>query len=590
MVSIVAICLPAVILTVVREHLMESKKDLKNSVASYLISLVMLNFFMLAIMVFVFKDEGSLTEELNTYNSFAFKYLAMSLFIAFGEPFLEKWIREGNLCVVLPKRRHKFTHWRAVIWIYALVMFGLYFIRIFENSFWGDEGFTIKLAKMSVAEMMMTTANDVHPPLYYLIMQIFCRIFGFNSIVYHLVSIIPYGLILILCMTVVWKWLGKETAAVMITCSSLLTSAINNIMDIRMYSWAALFVLLSFLSLYKILCDNRVKDYAIFVIVSLAAAYTHYYCLISVTFFYIVLILVAIIKEHKRIFRVAITCIATIIGYLPWFFVLLKTFQRTSDNYWLEGIATFKESLYYLFCSKYQEMLTIIFLIMVIVYLLWASSIVKIGCNSKMFPKITIDLSNPKINIEMIWVLAGCLSIFGTMGVGIGVSIIFRPMFQIKYVFPVATVAWIILGVCVSKLKLKKIISFCLIAIILLSGIPQYYLTYTFERDANEALTTTLNTISTQIQEEDQILTDWDHINWTIADVYYPGVEHQMLTEATYEELDKSLTYWAILMADMNEEMKTVFNDKGFLCECVVDRGNMGLRTVWIYRISGNES
>ena len=33
--------------------------------------------------------------------------------------------------------------------VYSLVLFGMHFIRIFDNSFWGDESYTIQLVKMN---------------------------------------------------------------------------------------------------------------------------------------------------------------------------------------------------------------------------------------------------------------------------------------------------------------------------------------------------------------------------------------------------------------------------------------------------------
>ena len=37
-----------------------------------------------------------------------------------------------------------------LLYLYALVLFAMHFVRIFDNSFWGDEGFSIGLAQMNV--------------------------------------------------------------------------------------------------------------------------------------------------------------------------------------------------------------------------------------------------------------------------------------------------------------------------------------------------------------------------------------------------------------------------------------------------------
>lgn len=569
--AVIAIFFPALVLVVIRNYFFGNKEkvNLKKMVFSYLVAVVILNLFMRGILYYVFENQGDLLEELNSYRGFAFKYLGMSLILAVVIPFFEKYINTRKI--------HEFKYWRIVILVYAVVVFGLSFIRIFENNFWGDEGYTIKLAKMNISEMLAATADDVHPPLYYLIVQVFCRIFGFHHIVYHVVSLIPYVLILILCLSVIWKWFGKEAAAIMITFSSFLTSAIGNTLDVRMYSWAELFVLLSFLCLYSILHDDHVKSYAAFGIASLAAAYTHYYSLISVAFFYVVLILAAVFKERRRIKRVALTCVLTVIGYMPWLFVLLRTFQRTAGDYWMTDIPTWKESLYYLFCSKHEATLTIVFFMLLVFYLLRESGIIKFSDKSAVRSEAAVT--------EIIWVLAGIFSILGTIGVGIGVSTVVRPMFLVKYLFPVSSAAWLILGICVSKLKLKHPAALCLIALVLLSGIPEYYSTYTSEKKADEILAETLNTLSAQMQDGDEILTDEDHIDWTISEIYYPETKHQMLSEATYGRLNKNVTYWAVLEYGMDDEIETAFANAGFSSRLVVDEGKFGTRTVQIYKV-----
>lgn len=45
--------------------------------------------------------------------------------------------------------------------LYSFLFFLMHFIRIFDNSFWGDEGFTIRLAKMGFVDMVSATAKDV---------------------------------------------------------------------------------------------------------------------------------------------------------------------------------------------------------------------------------------------------------------------------------------------------------------------------------------------------------------------------------------------------------------------------------------------
>ena len=74
------------------------------------------------------------------------------------------------------QRSRRILPW--LLYLYALVLFAMHFVRIFDNSFWGDEGFSIGLAQMNVFEMLQVTAADNHPPLYYLFTQLLYHLLG----------------------------------------------------------------------------------------------------------------------------------------------------------------------------------------------------------------------------------------------------------------------------------------------------------------------------------------------------------------------------------------------------------------------------
>ena len=57
------------------------------------------------------------------------------------------------------QRSRRILPW--LLYLYALVLFAMHFVRIFDNSFWGDEGFTIRLVKASFYRMCRLTAGDV---------------------------------------------------------------------------------------------------------------------------------------------------------------------------------------------------------------------------------------------------------------------------------------------------------------------------------------------------------------------------------------------------------------------------------------------
>lgn len=244
--------------------------------------------------------------------------------------------------------------------IYGAILFWLNLRRIFDNNFWGDEVFTIRLSRMRFFEMLNATANDVHPPLYYIITTILRFVFGENGTTYHLSALLAYTIVMVIAITLIWKKWGGSSAIVLMTFASLLPRAVEYNVEARMYSWGSMFILLSFLSLYYTIENNHPKNYMCFALFSLCAAYTHYYCLISVAFFYIVLSVWSFINRNKTkgVFKnTLITNIITILIYLPWLLVLIKTFARTSDNYWITDIPELPACLKYIFSGRTEKQL-----------------------------------------------------------------------------------------------------------------------------------------------------------------------------------------------------------------------------------------
>lgn len=193
--------------------------------------------------------------------------------------------------------------------IYCLFLFAIQAIRIIrDNNFWYDELFSIDLAHMTVPDLVSATAADVHPPLYYLFIKLLYDVMGdFDGITYHLGSLLPYGALLLFSYVFLWRKIGKIATVIFVTFLSFTYEGLNYITEARMYSLAALFVTMTYCFFYQILKENKNRAWVLFVLASLGAAYTHYYALISVAFFYIMLALYILVKRKQEWKKLLIT-------------------------------------------------------------------------------------------------------------------------------------------------------------------------------------------------------------------------------------------------------------------------------------------
>lgn len=457
---------------------------------------------------------------------------------------------------------------KAMVILYGVIMGLLHFVRIFDQNFWGDEGFSIRLAKMDFITMLKATAEDVHPPLYYAILQLCCRIFGYDGAVYHFASLLPFLLAIFVVLKVVWKKFGTEAAVVMLTLMALSENALTYNVEVRMYSWGALFILISFLAMYDILTENKKQAYVVFSVSTLLAAYTHYFALLSVAFFYVFLIGVALYKRKEYFKRVATVCVMAVVVYMPWFIVLLTTMFRTQKDFWMLYIPYLKECIAFVFGSKLG--------------ILWFALL----CIAAF---IAIWNQKKQLGIPL-WFASGFFAVIGTILAGNLISRFFRPIFLVRYMYPVTIVAWLMLAVAISFGKYKKIYAMVVVALLLATGVPGYIEHVSAERADEEQLFYTLEQTKDVQSEGNVILTNLTYIEWTLADIYYP--ETECIVIESWDEmpiLDPKKTYWLYWWNPLTDNEFARISQLGISCETVMEDGSIGTHVAAIYKLSKTE-
>ena len=227
---ILCFLLPPVFLMYVREKILGDKieckfhGELKDFLREYLLTVCFLNFTTLSVTYKLFHHAGALDASFLEYTGFTFRYLLLSFTIAIAEPVLENLLRYHIKIELHKVKIHVNANLLLYVYSFALVVMNL--IRIFDNAFWGDEGYSIQMAQRSVSDMISTTAGDVHPPLYYLLAQLLYHTLGNHGFTYHLSALLPYIVIVIIGCSVVKRYFGIIPATVLVTMSSLMKNAI----------------------------------------------------------------------------------------------------------------------------------------------------------------------------------------------------------------------------------------------------------------------------------------------------------------------------------------------------------------------------
>lgn len=198
----------------------------------------------------------------------------------------------------------------------------------FTESFWRDEAFTFLLSKRNFFDLLLLTAKDFNPPLYYLIVHYWMRLFGSSEISLRTISLIFYWLTIyciFLFMTHIMKIQSKRKWLY------LLLALLNPILlyyafEARMYTMLAFFAMLSFYSFFR-------KDYKTFVISTVLGLYTHYFMMFvllgELLFYYV--------TKKRRFHRQELIKYGfPFILFIPWILFVLKVKDFGSQVFWID--------------------------------------------------------------------------------------------------------------------------------------------------------------------------------------------------------------------------------------------------------------
>lgn len=319
-----------------------------------------------------------------------------------------------------------------VLIVMILVFTGLYISLIFNRNIWTDEAYTMELVRENhFWGIIRNTANDVHPPLYYLIVKCFVLLLGDAFPVYKVVSIIPMALTMMLAISHIRPWWGERAAVLFLIMVNAIPCVLEYVVQMRMYSWALFFVTWAGLGAYG-LCvqdDRRLRKRccAQLTAASLLGCYTHTYAMLSCVCIYMLLCAYALLQCRKRkdwsLLKVSLISGSTVaVCYLPWLVVLLRQTMSRIENYWIEPVTweVIRKYPDFLFASRLPGS--------TVLYLVLCGAAVLVCMN-----RCRRRDSKDRDGLTALMMLAVLLL---TALIGIVVSVLVTPFFIARYLLP----------------------------------------------------------------------------------------------------------------------------------------------------------
>ncbi len=333
------------------------------------------------------------------------------------------------------------------------------YIGISMFSIWFDETFSMMLVTLPFSQAIEIALNDVHPPLYYIILKLFVKIFSSFiplEIISRLVSTIPMYLIVILSYKKVRKMFDWLTAGLFTLCIITMPQLMLYSVEIRMYSWGLFFITASFIYAYDIYKNGfDLKNMGILTFLTICSAYTHYFSAIASFSIYLYL-LIFLIRNRREYLKYFFTSTAiSILAYVPWIFIVFNQYSLIQNRLWIDPIS-FKTIISYVYYVLSPANI-----------LVRGDEILSPTILGTIFLIIFIFLV---FKVKDKYSINGILILVSVVLIGVLISITVKPFFHARYMIPSLGCFWLAFSILLSKIYDNKKLFIPILIFVLIIG------------------------------------------------------------------------------------------------------------------------
>ena len=457
------------------------------------------------------------------------------------------------------------------IYLMAAVTVLLNVSLMFDNVLWGDECFSASTAQSTVDGVLQRLYYwDNHPPLHYYWLKMFGELFGHSGPVYHLASLVPFFIGILLALIFLRRHFGNIPTAFFVIITGLAYPCIQYNLEIRMYSLAFLSVACCYYCAYRVLSGGRFAWFGM-VFWALFGAYAHYYALMTAgILIFITGVAAAVRYRGKTWIKGLLALLAYVAGYVPWFGYLFRGISGVHNNWWVTEIMSLQESLQMVLCGvTFQKIVLCLSLVFLAALLLTESSFFTI-CRYENSSEISVHRPRLKNwSNETYGVTVGALTIIGTLTAAYILCLVMDPVLVDRYLYPLSaiTVMLLVMGAkgslgLVKKLGEKtqktwlepsaKSVLILVLAALFFIGLGNYN-NYRTQVKSEQAATEQVIALIGEVPEDTVLVSNnVKHLSWTVLGYYYPdrdiiaggctdeGLEYNKFWYFTTSQIDKA--------------------------------------------------
>ncbi|MBQ8163770.1 MAG: glycosyltransferase family 39 protein [Clostridia bacterium] len=455
----------------------------------------------------------------------------------------------------------------------AIILLGTLFVLsgAFYNAYWFDEAYSVGLVNHSLWDIIKIAPHDVHPLLYYIMLKIYTLIFGVSAYAMRIFSVIATFAISLIGLTHIKKDFGRKVGMYYSGIIFLFPVVFKYSQQIRMYTWAALFVALCAIYAYRYIKSPNRKNQILFITFSVMCAYTHHFALFTTVFINIFMFVYCFMKK-QIVKRWIVPAVWQIALFIPGIFVFLVQALRGGAG-WITLDGDILSRLFAFFyvgdaLNNAVELPQRLYALLAI-----------IGLAIFIFVAFVLYKEYEKKNTQA-YAPIMAFSIFVTVILATFIYSFIKPLLYERYLFVMIALFALALAYALSKVKIKCIpiaIIAIMSVILIVRVVPVYQATLNESSDsvmeyANENIgkddlllfdDNSLSAYSFAVYSHETTCCAYNPDNWGVEEAYKAFSKDSYVTKDTQkisELLKQGKKTVYVIVFENNEKSKTIID------------------------------
>ncbi|WP_314385348.1 glycosyltransferase family 39 protein [Pseudomonas brenneri] len=210
-----------------------------------------------------------------------------------------------------------------------LVSAAVRFYALTDTGVWLDEAFSLLMSMKSPSEILFHTARDVHPPLYYLMLHEWIKLFGNGVFAARSLSVCFGVLSVVLGIWLSRLLLSQRSSILASVLLAIFPAAVRYSQEVRMYALlGALMLGATIAFVYWLEWPKRKWPIGLYVLLMVAGLYTHYFAALCMLSHWIYIFILSSSRQVKYKYLLSrewwLANSLIVVCFLPWLPSLLN--------------------------------------------------------------------------------------------------------------------------------------------------------------------------------------------------------------------------------------------------------------------------